>query len=214
MTHTSNDSPTVAAFLRGQRSSSFTFPSRCRLQPCHSGCQSTEALDLYARVHLQRMPHLRNLRTSVCVYGTSLSVSLVEQSCFRFIGQCAQAGLFVAIGHTLQELHISSRSFHFPWLSMFIRDAEIPFFFAARLATFGTHLTTSMFSCPHSIDDQPRPNNVLSIKTPFDAPLSSALSAMLGTLEDIILSCPNPSRLEYHCLEMSLGPNSLKSSAT
>jgi hypothetical protein len=74
------------------------------------------------------------------------------------------------IGHTLQELSL----------------------FAARLATSETHLTISMFSCPHSIGDQPRPNNVFSIKTPSDARLSSALSAMLGTLKDIILYCPNP----------------------
>lgn len=47
-----------------------------------------------------------------------------------------------------------------------------------------------MFSCSHSIDDQPRPNNVFSIKTPFDARLSSALcdAWQLGLLLEHITS--------------------------
>jgi hypothetical protein len=150
-------------------------------------------------MHLQRtMSRLRNLGMSVCVYGTSV----------------LRRGW---IGHNLQELHISvtkSRSFHFPCLSMFIRDAGI-ILFRGLTDDFEAHLMTSMFSCTHSIDDQLRPNaDVFSIKTPFDARPSSALSVMLGTLDDIILYCPNPSRLEDHCLGMSLGANSLKSSAT
>lgn len=123
----------------------------------------------------------------------TMTTSLAELSCFRFIGQCAQAGLFVAglvtpcKNSTFQSpnlVHSTSRAS--PCSSATLES----FFFAARLAIFGTHLTTSMFSCPHSIDDQPRPNNMFPIKTLFDARLSSALSAM------------------------SLGANSLKSSAT
>jgi hypothetical protein len=124
---------------------------------------------------LQRMHHLGNLRMFVFVtpvfHGKdySMTTSPAELSCFRFIGRCAQAESSVAgLVTPCENSRIpvtESHSFHFSCVSMFIRGAEI-FFFAARLVIFGTHLTTSMFSCPHSIDDQI--NNVFSIKPPFD----------------------------------------------
>ncbi len=138
-------------------------------------------------MHLQRLPHLRNLQVYTVVYLTGLSVkkppitttSLTKLSCFRFRGSCAQAEWFVAglVAPSLQEFHISvsehSPPFHFPCLYMFIRDTGT-IFFAARLAILGWEVMTSMFS-----------------------------SAMLCTIEDIFLYLDDPTARRRPLLEKS-----------
>jgi len=83
---------------------------------------------------------------------------------------------------------------------MFIRDTGT-IFFAARLAILGWEVMTSMFSHPHSIDDQP--NKVVTIRTPFDVQLGPALSAMLCTIEDIFLYLDDPTARRRPLLEKS-----------
>jgi hypothetical protein len=153
--------------------------------------------------HLQRMPHLRNLQVSTRFYPPEempsiMSVLLAELNCFRFYGECAEiewfvAGLVTPSGPSLRELNISaydgSGTLHIPYVSEFIRVAEIVFF-AAQLSISGMGFTISLIAHPHSIEDLPFKR--VSIMTPFKAHPGGASSTMLATIEDVFFSLSIP----------------------
>ena len=156
--------------------------------------------------YIQHMPHLRNLQVDAQAYPyahirggeippITTTVVLAELASIHFFSDCAQTEWFVARLATpsLRELRISvmdristNHEFDIPCLSKFIRTVGISFF-AARLAV-SSYPTISLFAHPHSNDDPP--SQVLTLNTILTAHLGRAVSAMLGTLEDIFLSIP------------------------
>ena len=152
--------------------------------------------------HLQHMPQLRNFQvtTRFQLLGQSIkelpiTVLLPELTCFRFFGERAQIEWFVAglVTPSLRELQIlaidladiSPTSQITSYLSKFIRVEGVSFL-AARLTMAYLKHKISLFAYPHSIDGPP--SLIATTDTLLAAQLGSALSAILGTLEDVFLS--------------------------
>ena len=151
--------------------------------------------------HLQHMPHLRNFQITArfllnqCLKNPSMTVLLPELTCFRFFGERAQIEWFVAglVTPSLRELHILAIDFAdisptcqiASYLFKFIRVEGVSFL-AARLTMAYLKHKISLFAYPHSIDGPP--SLIATTDMLLAVQLGSALSAMLGTLEDIFLS--------------------------
>ena len=157
--------------------------------------------------HLQRIPHLRQIRVSTQPLTSSFSerppittVSLAKLSSIHFVGHCTEIEWFVAglITPSLRELRISAVEYlpcptlHFPHLSKFIRVAGI-IFLSARLSFWESSVTISMFAPPHSTNDQTR---IATFRTSSKTHLGSALFPMLATLGDVFLRISAP--LTFH----------------
>jgi hypothetical protein len=145
---------------------------------------------------LQCLPFLRRLDVSVTsvfppIHATPDSVSLAQLTYLRLKGSPAPveqliSGLAIP---SLQNLHVSLNcrhsAFHIPHLSKLIHNAGI-LYVAAQISLSQSTFILSLPTHPHLIDDTPF--NIMAEKQSSIAEISSELSELLATVEDVTVA--------------------------
>jgi hypothetical protein len=161
---------------------------------------------------LQCLPFLRRLDVFVFsvappIHAIPGSVSLAELTYLRLKGSTALlerliSGLAIP---SLQDLHVSLNcrhsAFHIPHLSNLIRYAGIHYV-AAQVTLSQSTFILSLLTNPHLIDDTPF--NIIADEQSSIAEISSELSEMLATVEDVTVAFLLPTTYRNDTVNLAL----------